>query len=248
MQDIEGVIGAALGDINRNQNIIFNYDDDDGTYNSERDLNYGNNIVNHNVQQFFNDPNTIYTPDGTLENGATNISINTINDTQDEGRGNLPTDYTNNQQLNPAVVADAATLKNRLENCQYLEILYLTKHDELMKLFAFTLTVFNKYKYAIRILLFVLKNLLGTEPQPPPNRPIPQHDGQPHEICPPCPEIQLPKALIPNIKSLIQDQKKVQEVIEQMKETLNEDPLATPANSQRVENPPGNINDQRRPP
>ena len=114
-----------------------------------------------------------------------------------------------------------------------------------MKLFAFTLTVFNKYKYAIRILLFVLKNLLDTQPQPPP--PPPPHDLPPRD-CPQCPEVKLPRALIPNIRLLIKDQKKVQDVIAQMRQTLSVDPLATPTNSQYVETPPhGNLTDQNQP-
>jgi len=242
LQDIDGVIRVALANINANNNVQINTNAN-GIHTAVRHANYGNNIVDPNVQQFFNDANTRYTPDGTLANGATNISIDHIDNTQAQGRGTLVTDYTNNENLDLTVAANANRLRNRLENCQYLEILYLTKHDELMKLFAFTLTVFNKYKYAIRILLFVLKNLLDTQQQPPPD------DLPPPDECPPCPTIDLPKALIPNIKSLIRDQKKVQEVIAQMQTTLDADQLATPANSQLVENPnmPGNINDQGQP-
>ena len=105
-------------------------------------------------------------------------------------------------------------IQKRLINCQYLEILYLTKHEELMKVFAFTLYLYDKYTYAIKILLFVLKNLL--EPVAPPGCPEPHHP--PGEA----PKIRMPKALITNIKQLLKDQKQVQDVIAQMKIAVNE--------------------------
>jgi hypothetical protein len=106
----------------------------------------------------------------------------------------------------------ANILQNRLINCQFLEILYLTKHEELMKIFAFTLHLYDKYTYAIKILLFVLKNLLHRDSCPEPGRP-PGYNP---------PKIRLPKVLIRNIKDLLKDQKIVQEVIKQMKDTVRD--------------------------
>jgi hypothetical protein len=105
-------------------------------------------------------------------------------------------------------------LQSRLINCQYLEILYLTKHEELMKIFSFTLNLYDKYTYAIKILLFVLKNLL--EPVAPPGCPVPRPEPGTK------PSIRLPKALITNIKQLLKDQKQVQNVIERMRPVVEE--------------------------
>jgi hypothetical protein len=125
-------------------------------------------------------------------------------------------------------------LQSRLINCQYLEILYLTKHEELMKIFAFTLNLYDKYTYSIKILLFVLKNLF--EPYAPPGCPTPQAPGEK-------PKIRLPKALIINIKQLLKDQKQVQNIINQMRETVDTTVpnLVNKDMGIRVANTPGNL-------
>ena len=103
-------------------------------------------------------------------------------------------------------------IENRLKNCQNLEVLYLIKHKELMTTFAFTLNLFDKYKYAVKIILFLLKNLVnktlppGTPPPPPP---------PPGTLS-----IRIPKPLIKNIGALVKDQQKVQGIIDTMKKTL----------------------------
>ena len=114
--------------------------------------------------------------------------------------------YQNDEKATPMEI------KTRLENCQLLEMLYLIKHEELMKTFVFTLNLFDKYKYAIKILLYILKNLLAKKdecPGTPDNSPT---------------EIKLPATLIPNIKKLLDDQAKVQEIIDNMKLTIQEEP------------------------
>ena len=134
--------------------------------------------------------------------------------------------------INPIYQADRQTathaqIRTRLENCQLLEMLYLIKHEELMKTFVFTLNLFDKYKYAIKILLYILKNLLAKKdecPSPGPS-PSPSRSPSPGPVTPdnsPT-EIKLPATLIPNIKKLLDDQAKVQEIIDNMKLTIQED-------------------------
>ena len=94
---------------------------------------------------------------------------------------------------------------NRLKNCQNLEFLYLKKHDEIMKIFAFTMNLFDKYKYAIKVILFLLKHLVYKDPAGPPGEP---------------PKINVPLEIIPNIKKLLIDQKLVQGVINKMKTVI----------------------------
>ena len=97
---------------------------------------------------------------------------------------------------------DKAKIEERLKNCQNLEFLYLKKHDEIMKIFAFTINLFDKYKYAIKVILFLLKNLV-------------YKDGTGET-----PKINLPMPIIKNIKKLVQDQDMVQGIINGMKTTI----------------------------
>ena len=99
---------------------------------------------------------------------------------------------------------DAAEINKRLLNCQNLEFLYLKKHDEIMKIFEFTINLFDKYKYAIKVILFLLKNLVYKDPG----------TGT-------TPTIDLPLPIIRNIKKLVEDQNKVQGIIENMKTSLD---------------------------
>jgi hypothetical protein len=98
-------------------------------------------------------------------------------------------------------------LNNRLRNCQNLEMLYLIKHDELMTTFAFALNLFDKYKYAIKIVLFLLKNLV-------------YKTGKPGDDV----TVKLPDEIIKDIGLLVRDQGKVKGVIEKMKTTLIDTP------------------------
>lgn len=151
--------------------------------------------------------NAVYLDNGSLDYGGQIIRMETLNSDRDP---NNPNPVYEGVPTNDPVV-----IQKRLDNCQYLEILYLIKHEELMKTFAFTLNLFDKYKYSIKILLFVLKNLVKKQPVPPGPGPVPPGPGVP-------PTIRLPKPLLPKIWKLLQDQKQVQEVITTMQETLDE--------------------------
>jgi hypothetical protein len=101
---------------------------------------------------------------------------------------------------------DVNEINTRLLNCQNLEFLYLKKHDEIMKIFAFTINLFDKYKYAIKVILFLLKNLVYKDPD-----------------TDTTPTIDLPLPIISNIKKLVEDQNRVQGIIDDMKNSLDED-------------------------
>ena len=113
-----------------------------------------------------------------------------------------------NQALDLSTSADLNKLNDRLRNCQNLEILYLIKHDELMTTFAFTLNLFDKYKYAVKIILLLLKSLVYKK----------ETTGGPTG------KVQLPGEIIKKIGVLVKDQQVVQGVINEMKKTLIEDP------------------------
>jgi hypothetical protein len=167
------------------------------------------NITNQTIRDFINADKA--TNDGVLSAAGKTINLETLN---------TDLNYANRLETEEeANVATETQIKTRLSNCQYLEILYLTKHDELMKIFRFTLSLYDKYTYAIKILLFVLKNLLEQRPCPPPGPGQPP--GQPPGPGQP-PQIKLPKALIRDIKQLLKDQKQVQDVINRIKPIVDE--------------------------
>ena len=123
---------------------------------------------------YVNDPNAINIDPDTniltpgaefLPNGVTADQINLINDRDfrnldsDEPElgnvveGIIPASEDLNVANGNQVNIDIINL--RLKNCQKLEFLYLKKHDEIMKIFAFTMNLFDKYKYAIKIILLL---------------------------------------------------------------------------------------------
>jgi uncharacterized small protein (DUF1192 family) len=56
-------------------------------------------------------------------------------------------------------------IQNRLNNCHHLENHYIKKHNELITAFDFIRKLFDKYKYAIKLVLYLLKSLKqGNEP------------------------------------------------------------------------------------
>lgn len=108
-------------------------------------------------------------------------------------------------------------IQNRLINCQNLEFLYLVKHEELMRTFAFTLNLFDKYKYAIKILLYVIKNLVYKGVKCP--------SSAPGTSVEPPKKIKLPKTIIKNMAKLLADQEEVQKTITKMEEGINDNNL-----------------------
>ena len=117
-------------------------------------------------------------------------------------------------RYNYNIDATRNSIQNRLINCQNLEALYLIKHEELLTTFAFALNLFDKYKYAVKVILFLLKNLASKATVPGER---PGGLGNVEDIF-----INMPKPLIKNISKLVADQKKVQGIITKMKETIFE--------------------------
>jgi len=142
-----------------------------------------------------------------------NANINAMGsiDSPNAGRFNYAT--VPDTTLNLSRPDDINILENRLINCQNLEMLYLIKHDELMTTFAFTLNLFDKYKYSIKIVLFLLKNLVYKQEKP---------GGKTETVK--LPGVKLPGDIIKKIGLLVKDQGVVQGVIEQMKKTLIDAP------------------------
>ena len=224
LEQVNQIINIAIPLINDGVNNI-HINRNEGSTTRQQDLGGIAEDIKPNAYNFLNNPTTtsLTNNDGvriaTLADGTTReINLPNLDNPFHLGdNGSIAThnalqpDYEAEYEITNENVDG---IQKRLINCQYLEILYLTKHEELMKVFAFTLYLYDKYTYAIKILLFVLKNLL--EPVAPPGCPEP--DYPPGEA----PKIRLPKALITNIKQLLKDQKQVQDVITRMKIAVNE--------------------------
>jgi hypothetical protein len=105
-------------------------------------------------------------------------------------------------------------IQTRLNNCQTLEVLYLRKHEELMKTFAFTINLFDKYKYSVKMILYLLKNLVDKD------MPGPKEIKNQREVDL---TVNLPKPIIKNIQQLLEDQRNVQGVITDMDDKLIRD-------------------------
>ena len=146
-----------------------------------------------------------------------NINVNDVDIANANNFGTLDSPHINviqNQDpyYGPESDFNRIAIEKRLKNCQNLEFLYLKKHDEIIKIFEFTINLFDKYKYAIKVILFLLKHLVYKDPSTP---------GDTEKI-------NIPIPIIPDIKKLLIDQKKIQEVINKMKTVISPDVGSAP--------------------
>ena len=109
-------------------------------------------------------------------------------------------------------------LIERLKNCQTLEELYLRKHKEIIRIFGFVVDLFDKYKYAIKVILFLLKNLVRAENIPGQNIPGQNRPGQNIQGSV---GVRLPKPIITGINLLLKDQANIQTIIDGMEKVVN---------------------------
>lgn len=153
--------------------------------------------------------NKLYGDNIILVNDLSNIIPNNLDEnyiaaTDSDDTFDRPIDVAD-----PNNDADRTLVENRLKNCQNLEFLYLKKHEEIMKIFAFTINLFDKYKYSVKVMLYLLKHLV--------------YKDQRGHIAK---GIHLPKTIIPNIRKLLKDQETIQGVIDTMEKVIvkGEDP------------------------
>ena len=116
-------------------------------------------------------------------------------------------------------------INNRLEACVNLEYLYLKKHEEIINIFSFVLQLFEKYKYAIKIILNLLKNLVR----------VPSQTSNPLTI-------NLPKPIIKNIFTLVEDQYKIKNIVNKMKNVVNDTDISNNEDMKDIDNTTINTN------
>ena len=149
----------------------------------------------------------LFTADNTRETEIKKIQ--TLDDTANNYNADLETVDTN---LNDKV--GIAKVETRLRNCQALELIHLGLYENFMKTGAFTLTLFEKYKYVTNVMLYLLKNLVNKPgviegEQINTDRSVITENG-----CVEQPKIKLPKPIIKNIAELVAEQGKIQGTID----------------------------------
>jgi hypothetical protein len=125
---------------------------------------------------------------------------------------NYNTYGSNNETEITITNGNQTQLTERLKNCTELEKLYLKKHTEIIRIFGFVVDLFDKYKYAIKVILFLLKNLVRAEQ----GNVQPGDPGDPGSV-----NVRLPKPLITNINLLLKDQANIQTIIDGMENVVN---------------------------
>jgi len=119
--------------------------------------------------------------------------------------------------LNLNDTTDKAKLMTRLNNCQALEIFHLKLFENFMKTGAFTLTLYEKYKYITTVMLYLLKNLV--------NKPKLEKDCSYGATIPIADTVILPKTVIKNIGRLVEEQNRIQGTINTIDTALKQTKL-----------------------
>lgn len=150
-------------------------------------------------------------------------------------------------------------LQDKLYRCAELEHLYLYKHNELLKMFEFTVLIFDRYTYTTELLLYLIKHLKTTSPPtspspspppgPTPGSPGPSSSSQTilcsevvntlTEVPNPDNKIKFPSLIVTDIPRLIKQQKAMYDHIVELKNTINDDNiLGDTSKSYNPPNPP----------
>jgi hypothetical protein len=136
---------------------------------------------------------------------------------------NIDNEYTNDPQVSDhhviqkqqsRVSDNIQHIQTRLNSCVNLEFLYLKKHNEIINIFSFVVDLFDKYKYAIKVILFLLKNLVRNTEDTPPQPGTPDTPGTPLTV-------NLPNPVIKNIDLLLKDQHNIEQIVEGMRNVVN---------------------------
>ena len=129
-------------------------------------------------------------------------------------------DVRQGKKLDLNIPEQRQELMTRLNNCQALEIFHLKLFENFMKTGAFTLTLYEKYKYITTVMLYLLKNLV--------NKPKLEKDCSNGVIPPTIPiadTVTLPKTVIKNIGRLVEEQNRIQGTINTIDTALKQTKL-----------------------
>jgi len=197
--------------------------DDDDNYEIMKDVDILNNKSTES--KFEKIPNQLIEKDNLKSYLNTNLEKSKENINTEADILDLRTDINYNTYVNGFHNIDITNeldsqrpLIERLKNCQTLEELYLRKHKEIIRIFGFVVDLFDKYKYAIKVILFLLKNLVRAENIPGQNIPGQNRPGQNIQGSV---GVRLPKPIITGINLLLKDQANIQTIIDGMEKVVN---------------------------
>ena len=144
-------------------------------------------------------------------NGTTTKNIDNIIN------GEYKAAMDDSKTLNMADPYDIKQLQTRLKNCQAFEIIHLKLYENFMKTGAFTLTLYEKYKYITHVMLYLLKNLVY--------KPKLTKQELIDNGCDTSNQIKLPKTIIKNIGKLVKEQDNIQKTIDGISNGLKDTDL-----------------------
>uniref|UniRef100_A0A6C0EX63 Uncharacterized protein n=1 Tax=viral metagenome TaxID=1070528 RepID=A0A6C0EX63_9ZZZZ len=190
---------------NDDPNVV-NFTLEDNKYKVPTNINYFNPI---NPDKQFSKPEPELIKDFNLTS-----NFSPIHSTYDSNY------FHENNETDISTPAGLDEVKKRLDNCQNLEFLYLRKHSEIMKIFAFTINLFDKYKYAIKVILFLLKYLLPNTKFGEKIVNVDEEEGEGNRDKQVPINVKLPEPIIKNIKAMLDDEQKIQGVINTMRSVI----------------------------
>jgi hypothetical protein len=148
---------------------------------------------------------------------TTNINGTTTKNIDNIINGDYKAAMDESRKLNMTNPKDIEELETRLKNCQAFEIIHLKLYENFMKTGAFTLTLYEKYKYITHVMLYLLKNLVY--------KPKLTKQELIDNGCDTSNQIKLPKTIIKNIGKLVEEQDNIQKTIDGISNGLNDTDL-----------------------
>lgn len=150
------------------------------------------------------------------------MKIENINETTTKNidniiNGEYKAAMNESDKLNMTNPDDIKQLETRLKNCQAFEIIHLKLYENFMKTGAFTLTLYEKYKYITHVMLYLLKNLVY--------KPKLTKQELIDNGCDTSNQIKLPKTIIKNIGKLVEEQDNIQKTIDGISNGLKDTDL-----------------------
>jgi len=182
--------------------LITKKDQNTGEHSSEIS---GKHVEQKDMAKQFNQMETININETTTTN-IDNIISNEYEVVKDDSK-----------TLNMTDSKDIEELETRLKNCQAFEIIHLKLYENFMKTGAFTLTLYEKYKYITHVMLYLLKNLVY--------KPKLTKQELIDNGCDTSNQIKLPKTIIKNIGKLVEEQDNIQKTIDGISNGLNDTDL-----------------------
>jgi len=146
-----------------------------------------------------------------------NINRTTTKNIDNIINGEYKAAMNESDKLNMTNPDDIKQLETRLKNCQAFEIIHLKLYENFMKTGAFTLTLYEKYKYITHVMLYLLKNLVY--------KPKLTKQELIDNGCDTSNQIKLPKTIIKNIGKLVEEQDNIQKTIDGISNGLNDTDL-----------------------